>query len=54
MERNRDRDDLPTPGPGDAVPDGDTDAGGGPPSPFGGAPDEDVTPVEERGAETEG
>ncbi len=53
MERERDRDDLPTPGPGDAVPSGETDAGG-PPSPFERAPDDDVAPVEERGAETEG
>ena len=54
MERERDRDDLPTPGPGDAVPDGNTDAGGGLPAPFGGAPDEDLRPVEEKGSEKEG
>ena len=50
----RDRDDLPTPQPGDANPSGRTDAGSQPPSPFQDPPDEDIPPVEEHGQETEG
>lgn len=45
MERG-DRDDLPTPEPGDAVPRDDPDTGREPPAPFD-APDEDPAPVEE-------
>jgi hypothetical protein len=47
MERTeRDRDDLPTPGPGDAVPHDDSDAGRELPAPLD-APDEEPAPVEE-------
>jgi hypothetical protein len=57
MERSErragERDDRPTPQPEDTKPSGDTDAGSGRPSPLGGAPDPEVPPIEERGAETD-